>query len=86
MKRQRMLDPDDVLTLCANASPGLGVEYAQRSDDGGTRVVKTATECQIILLRKREVQSDGSVKFITSIWGISDDRSIRMQQECKYGL
>ncbi|KAI9764271.1 MAG: hypothetical protein M1840_008562 [Geoglossum simile] len=84
-KRYRRPDLDEMLTLQLNASPGLGIEYALRSGDGGTKVAKIVAECQVALVRKREVQSDGSVKLTTSIWGISDDRTIRMQQELTDG-
>jgi hypothetical protein len=70
-----------MLTIRANVRPGLGIEYIRRNDDGKAKVIKAATDCQIILLRKRDVRPDGTVKFITSVWGISDDRSVRMQQK-----
>jgi hypothetical protein len=53
----------------------------QQIEDGDARMVKAATDCQIVLLRKKDAQPDGTVKFITSVWGISDDRSVRMQQK-----
>jgi hypothetical protein len=69
-----------MLTVWANVRPGLGIEYARRDDDGEATIVKAATDCQIMLLRKRDAQPDGTVKFITSVWGMSDDLSVMMQQ------
>ncbi|KAH0544406.1 hypothetical protein FGG08_001432 [Glutinoglossum americanum] len=73
----------DTAILCE--VPAFSIEYAQQKDDGDAIMVKATANCQVMLLRKREVQPDGTVKFITSVWGISDDRSVRMEQKLPDG-
>jgi hypothetical protein len=74
----------DCAILCDTA--GASVTYAQRAEDGDYEMVPAASECQVMILRKRTPQSDGSVRYITSIWAFSNDRSVRLQQKLGDGV
>lgn len=45
-----------------------------------TEMVPVATECRVVVIRKRENLPHGGHTYITSIWTLSDDVSVRVQQ------
>lgn len=47
-------------------------------------MVQATTEAQIYLITKRHKLSNGLTCFSTSIWVLSDDRTVRLQQERKH--
>lgn len=63
-------------------------EYTQPDElePGGFKMVQATSECQIYLITKRHTLSNGLMCFTTSIWVLSDDRSVRLQQERKHQL
>lgn len=40
--------------------------------------------CRILVVRKRDLRPGGSIRLVTSIWSLSDDGLVRMQQKRKY--
>lgn len=63
---------------------GSCVEYTQPDENtpGDLKMIKAMTECRLCLVTKRRKLSTGGLRFSTSIWALSEDRSVRMQQEC----
>ena len=62
------------------------VEYAQHVPNEpdpryNTEMVAACQECRIYVVRKRENRAHGGTKVITSIWSLSDDGEIRLQQK-----
>lgn len=37
--------------------------------------------CRILVVRKRDARPNGSIRLVTSIWSLSDDGAVRMQQK-----
>ena len=63
---------------------GTCVEYTIPDEEtpGDLKLVKATTDCRLCLVTKRKKLSTGGLSFSTSIWALSDDRRVRMQQEC----
>ena len=61
---------------------GTSVDYTQPDENkvGEWRMVKACGECSIKLITRKKKIS-GGVRYLTSIWVLSDDRSVRMQQK-----
>lgn len=47
-------------------------------------MVEAAANCKVSVVTKRQKLSTGETHFITSIWALSDDRTVRLQQERKH--
>ena len=39
-------------------------------------------DCKVCIVTKSQKLSSGALRFMTSIWALSDDRSTRLQQKC----
>ena len=46
-------------------------------------MVEAASNCKVSIVTKRQKLSTGETRFITSIWALSDDRTVRLEQERK---
>ncbi|KAI9729948.1 MAG: hypothetical protein M1834_006145 [Cirrosporium novae-zelandiae] len=59
------------------------VEYTQPDEDepGGLKMVEAAGSSRVFISTNRQKLSNGSVRFSTSIWTLSEDRKARVQQE-----
>ena len=60
------------------------VEYAEwdsKAKDYRLRTV--AARCQVCLVQRAEELPDGGTRNTTSIWALSDDRQVRLQQKRK---
>ncbi|KAK4569907.1 hypothetical protein LTR86_002876 [Recurvomyces mirabilis] len=62
------------------------VEYAQKVPDEpdprfDTEMKEACKDCRICVIRKREQKEHGGTKVVTSIWTLSDDGEVRMQQK-----
>ncbi|QIW99389.1 hypothetical protein AMS68_004907 [Peltaster fructicola] len=62
------------------------VEFAQHLPDEpdpryNTEMVEACKECRIFVIRKRENRPSGGFKVISAIWAISDDGTVRVQQQ-----
>ncbi|KAK7710925.1 hypothetical protein SLS57_008241 [Botryosphaeria dothidea] len=42
--------------------------------------------CRILVVRKRDARPNGSIRLVTSIWSLSDDGAVRMQQKLADGV
>ncbi|KAK5109457.1 hypothetical protein LTR62_007017 [Meristemomyces frigidus] len=65
---------------------GTLVEYARTLPDEpdprfNTEMKEACKECRICVIRKREQRELGGTKVITSIWALSDDGEVRLQQK-----
>lgn len=66
------------------------MDYTQRnlsediSDEERTKIVQAMQDCKIsIVTKKMRSSSTGTTRYITSIWALSSDRSVRLKQQCK---
>ncbi|KAI9818418.1 MAG: hypothetical protein M1827_000477 [Pycnora praestabilis] len=72
-------------TLCE--VKGTCVEYAVfDNEEGDFKMVQAAADCHIYLIRRKEPLSSGGVRFFTSIWALSENRSVRIQQKLADGI
>lgn len=66
---------------------GKQVEYLQPPKDENfpldVEMGDAMGPCRICVVRKRDTRPDGSVRLVTSIWSLSDDGTVRMQQKRK---
>ncbi|KAF2087016.1 hypothetical protein K490DRAFT_43232 [Saccharata proteae CBS 121410] len=64
---------------------GTAVEYLKPPDDESRPLEaglgEAMKDCRICIVRKRDTRPDGSSRFLTSIWALSDDHEVRMQQK-----
>lgn len=65
----------------------MAVEYtskAQGEEDNElafeVRMIRVMKQCRVCVVRKRRMYANGEVRMNTSIWALSDDDTIRMQQ------
>ena len=71
---------------------GVCVDYTLRHQSEGkpeeniTEMVEAMKSCKISIVTKTRSNSAGRTRHITSIWALSNDRKIRLQQECKISL
>ena len=47
-------------------------------------MIEATGPCRISIITKKQQLSAGSTRYITSVWAISDDRGVRMQQKRMY--
>jgi hypothetical protein len=59
------------------------VEYTIPDEENppDLKMVQGSAECQLFLVTKRHKLSSGVLRFTTSIWALSDDKNVRVQQE-----
>lgn len=70
-------------TITLSDANGIGVSYVHKEDDEVNEMVSAASQCQILLLRKKVTHGGDNVVYKTSVWVFSDDQSVRMEQERK---
>jgi len=69
-------------------SVGISVDYIQRnnSDESAeqqtSKVVQVMKDCTISIVTKMRSNSVGRTRHVTSVWATSDDRTVRLQQQC----
>ncbi|KAI9762661.1 MAG: hypothetical protein M4579_000279 [Chaenotheca gracillima] len=74
----------NAVTLCE--VDGKCVEYAHKQDhDTDFEMVRAAAECRIYLVQKQDRLPSGSIRHVASIWTMSNDRSVRLQQKLTDG-
>ena len=61
---------------------GTCVEYTAPDEEnpGEWKMTEAASACKIYIITKMQKYANGS-RFISSIWSMSDDRKIRVQQK-----
>lgn len=59
------------------------MEYTQQVEDkpGEFEMIEASSSCKISIVTKRYRISENNTRYITSIWAMSDDRSVRLQQK-----
>lgn len=68
------------------------MDYTQRTEredipqEEATKVVQVTKACSISLVTTMRSNSLGRIRHSTSIWVLSEDGQLRMQQQCKYML
>ncbi len=62
---------------------GASVEFTQPDPElpGEWKMMEATGPCRISIITKKQQLSAGSTRYITSVWVISDDRGVRMQQK-----
>ncbi|KAI9823816.1 MAG: hypothetical protein M1826_007637 [Phylliscum demangeonii] len=71
-------------TLCQ--VEGLQVEYTSwDEEEQDYRMVEAARRCQIYLVQRHDGPPNCEVRYSTSIWALSDDRTVRFQQKLTSG-
>jgi len=70
-------------------SVGISVDYIQRnhsdesSEQQTSKVVQVMKDCTISIVTKMRSNSVGRTRHVTSVWAMSDDRTVRLQQQCR---
>ena len=58
------------------------VEYAEWDGKARDHRLRTvAARCQVCLVQRTEELPDGGTRNTTSVWALSDDRQVRLQQK-----
>ncbi|KAH7051252.1 hypothetical protein B0J12DRAFT_573240 [Macrophomina phaseolina] len=69
---------------------GKQVEYLQPPKDENfpldVEMGDAMGACRILVVRKRDLRPGGSIRLVTSIWSLSDDGLVRMQQKLADGV
>ncbi|KAL9037202.1 MAG: hypothetical protein Q9214_005805 [Letrouitia sp. 1 TL-2023] len=67
---------------------GLSVEFTKPEDDNKKRseLIQAASESKVSIVTRMRPNSIGRIRYVTSIWTLSHDRKVRMQQQRKPSL
>ncbi|SLM39530.1 hypothetical protein LPUS_10090 [Lasallia pustulata] len=72
---------DDSMILCEVQATSIEYTQPDEGKQGEFRMVEAVSDCKVSVVTKRQKLSTGENRFVTSIWALSDDRSVRLQQE-----
>lgn len=71
-------------SLTRELRKALRVEYTEWNEMAHDwNMVQAASECRVLIIRRLKGRSQGALQFATSIWVLSSDRSVRLEQECE---
>lgn len=64
-------------------SRATAVEFTQADPENpaNLRMVEAVSLCRILVATKKQELSSESTRYVTSIWAISDDHEVRVQQK-----
>lgn len=45
------------------------------------KMLDAAQQCMIYLIQRQEPRENGDIRFVSSVWALSNDRTVRLQQK-----